>query len=502
MDPQRSHEAPTGRYQAGEQDEAEPEALAGRVLSDRYRLIKQLGVGGMATVYRAEQVTIGKLFAVKVMHAGQLQHPEAAERFLREARAVSKIRHEHVIEVVDFGRAAEGPYMVMELLEGEDLCARLQRERRLPWPRARKIALDIADALAVAHAAGIVHRDLKPENCFLIERGGDRDFVKVLDFGIAKVRSATLDGRALTEAGMVFGTPAYMSPEQAEGLEVDARSDIYALGVVLFEALTGRPPFVADSPMGLLKQHMFDAPPSPRRLAPDAEIPADAEAVVLKALQKDPALRFQTMHELAGAIAAVGSGAAPVQVIAEERAAPSFIGRAMAFADEPPKAPTRRRFGLWAGLAALACVLVLVAIAAQLAPDRSPPSPPPLAPAPAPAPALALAPEPPQLAATVTIELRITPAARVVDRAGGQILGRSDDPGGLSLPRDGAPRELLLLADGYEDEPLVLTPDRDQTIERALRRKKRRPAGKSSSRTGDVSLEPVNPFQKKKTSKK
>ncbi|MBL8971611.1 MAG: serine/threonine protein kinase, partial [Myxococcales bacterium] len=367
MDPQRSDdEASTGRFgdgeeEAGEYTPPEPEDLSGRVLSGRYRLLAKLGVGGMATVYRGEQVTIGKQFAIKVMHAAQVQQPEAAERFLREARAVSKIRHEHVIEVVDFGQVAEGPYMVMELLEGEDLCTRLAREGRIGWPRARKIGLQIGGAIEVAHAAGVVHRDLKPENCFLIARGGDPDFVKVLDFGIAKVRSATLGGRALTEMGMVFGTPAYMSPEQADGLEVDARSDVYALGVMLFEMLAGRLPFVADSPMGYLKQHMFSAPPSPRRLAPEAGIPIEAEAVILKALQKDPGLRFPTMAAMTEAIAAVGSGAGPVAVVAEELAAPSFVGRRMEFADA--EAGPRRRIGRWvaagAGLVVVAVGLVV-----------------------------------------------------------------------------------------------------------------------------------------------
>ncbi len=443
----------------------------------------------MAVVYLAEQVTIGKQFAIKVMHSAQLQQPDAADRFLREARAVSKIRHEHVIEVVDYGQIAEGPYMVMELLVGEDLCSRLGRERRIVWPRARRIGLQICGALGVAHASGVVHRDLKPENCFLIERGGDRDFVKVLDFGIAKVRSKTVGGRALTELGMVFGTPAYMSPEQADGLEVDARSDVYALGVVLFEMLAGRPPFVADSPMGFLKQHMFSAPPSPRSVAPEAEIPIEAEAVVLKALQKDPALRFQTMEEMAGAIAAVGTGAAAVEVVTEAIEAPNFAGRHMAFADT--RAPRRPLWWLAGGGVVLVLVIVVVASlwGGEEAPTTAAVVAPVATPAPAPAPV-------PVLPATVMIRFDVTPAARVLDRRDGQPIGRTGEGAGLALPRSDLPRELLLVAEGYEDEALVITPNSDQAVERTLRRKKKRP-GKPAGKGDGVSLEPVNPFKKK-----
>jgi tRNA A-37 threonylcarbamoyl transferase component Bud32 len=500
MNLERSEDdASTGRF--GEDGEygdecptPEPEDLVGTVLSGRYRLLQKLGVGGMATVYLAEQVTIGKRFAVKVLHNVQLQHPESVERFLREARAVSKIHHEHVIEVVDFGQVTEGVYMVMELLVGEDLCTRLTRERRIAWPRARIIALQVCRALAVAHAVGVVHRDLKPENCFLIERGGDPDFVKVLDFGIAKVRSGSIGGRALTELGMVFGTPAYMSPEQADGLEVDARTDVYTLGVVMFEMLTGRPPFVAETPMGFLKQHMFNAPPSPRRLVPDAEIPLEAEAVLLKALQKDPALRFQTMTELAEAIAAVGTGAGPVAVVTESIEAPSFVGRHMDFADTAA-APRRAQLRWLVGGGLLLATVVLLA---SLWPRGEPPVE--AVPVIAPAPVIAPTPPtpPPSLPATVTIRFVVTPEARVLDRRDGTTLGRTNDAIGLSLPRSDEPRELVLVAEGHEDEPVTLTPNVDQTVERGLRRKKRRPTGKQPGKTDGVSLEPVNPFKKGK----
>jgi serine/threonine protein kinase len=464
---------------AGEYTPPEPVDLAGRVLSGRYRLLHTIGVGGMATVYLGEQVTIGKRFAVKVMHSAQLQHAESVERFLREARAVSKIHHEHVIEVVDFGRVAEGVYMVMELLVGEDLCSCLARERRIAWPRARKIILQICGALTAAHAAGVIHRDLKPENCFLVERSGDRDFVKILDFGIAKVRSASIDGRALTEMGMVFGTPAYMSPEQADGQEVDARSDVYALGVVMFEMLTGRPPFVADTPMGFLKQQMFDAPPSPRQIAPEAEIPLEVEAVLLKALQKDPALRFQSMAAVAEAIEAAATGVGPVTIIGLD------VG--------PPPRP--RRSALW--LAGGGLLLATVAVLASMAGEVPPEPPPVIAPAPVQTPTPPPAPAP-SLPATVTIRFAVTPEAQVIDRGDGQSIGRTNNVGGLSLARSDQRRTLLLVAEGHEEEVVEIVPNADQTVERVLRRKKRRPTGKPSGKSDSVSLEPVNPFKKGK----
>jgi serine/threonine-protein kinase len=192
--------------------------------------------------------------------------------------------------------------------------------------------LQICNALQAAHDAGIIHRDMKPENCYRIKRGSNDDFIKVLDFGIAKVTSEEEGGggKGLTRTGMIFGTPEYMSPEQAQGAKVDHRVDVYAVGVIMFELLTGRVPFTADTFMGILTKHMFEVPEAPTAVCPTNPIPPDAEAIVLKALQKDKNYRFQSMREMAAAIEAVGSGAAAVAVVAENIVRPQTTGE-MAF---------------------------------------------------------------------------------------------------------------------------------------------------------------------------
>jgi serine/threonine-protein kinase len=242
--------------------------------------------------------------------------------------------------------------------------------------------------------------------------------------------------------------------------------------------------------MGFLKQHMFSAPPSPRRLAPDAGIPVEAEAVVLKALQKDPALRFQTMAGLCEALAAVGTGAAAVEVVAEGLETPSFVGRRMEFADGEV-GPSRRRIGLGVGIGGV----LMITVMAVLWGGREPQPEQPVAVAP-PAPVVmpTPAPVPTKTSPTVTIEFVVTPDARVIDRRDGQAIGRTSDAGGLALPRSDTPRELLLVADGYEEEALVITPNADQKLERTLRRKKKR-TGKQTGKADGVSLEPVNPFK-------
>jgi serine/threonine protein kinase len=258
----------------------------------------------MGRVFVAEHVRLGRRVALKVLLPQYSGRPDAVERFFREARAVNRIGHENIVEVTDDGIASSGePYFVMELLNGLTLAARLKGEGRggMALPRALHIMLQVVDALAASHAEGIIHRDLKPDNIFLIRRQGDHDYVKLLDFGIAKLL-ADERGRvdALTKTGMAMGTPYYMSPEQCRGRNIDHRTDIYSVGILLFEILTGERPFEADNYHALLAMHVEDPFPSIRRHRPD--LPAALEAVVARAVAKAPDDRWPSMNDMAVAL--------------------------------------------------------------------------------------------------------------------------------------------------------------------------------------------------------
>jgi eukaryotic-like serine/threonine-protein kinase len=258
-------------------------------VTDRYRILAPLGAGGMGTVYEALHLASGGVYAMKVLHAGLPD--EVARRFEREARATSLLDHPGVVDVLDFGRLADGRlFLVMELVRGTSL-ADVLSSGPLPVGRAVAIAGRILGALAFSHRAGIVHRDLKPDNVMLLEG----DAVKLVDFGIAKLLGPVADelGGDLTRTGVVFGTPAYMAPEQALGRAVDARVDLYSLGVILYELLAGRPPFASDDPLALLRLQCA-APPPP--LPPS--LPGGIERIVLRALAKRAEARYQTAEEM------------------------------------------------------------------------------------------------------------------------------------------------------------------------------------------------------------
>jgi hypothetical protein len=272
--------------------------LLGQTLDGRYALDGVLGEGGMGTVYRARHVALGRSLAVKVLRADLAKEADLAARFLQEAQATAAIKHPNIVSITDFGRLPDQrPYFVMELLSGRTLGSLIKAGGALPPRDAARIAIGVATGLEAAHAAGVIHRDLKPENVFLLdEKGAD---LRVVDFGAAMI----VGGSRLTKAGVVFGTPHYMSPEQAAGKAVDHRADIYALGIILYEMITGRVPFEGDTYMGVLTQHMFVAPRPPSELVPALIGKLGAlEAVVLRALEKDPAARFSSMAELADAI--------------------------------------------------------------------------------------------------------------------------------------------------------------------------------------------------------
>ncbi len=257
--------------------------FTGRVINGRYRVHAKIGEGGMGTVYAAEHVEIGKGVAIKILHPRYSTEQELVERFRREARAASRIGHPNIIDVMDFGSTDDGcAYFIMELLDGIDLADVLTHERRLDPDRSCQIAIQICRALSAAHAAGVIHRDLKPENIFLVARDGQADFVKVLDFGVARSAGRS---RRLTNPGVAMGTPEYMAPEQAAGGVVDHRSDIYSVGALLYEMTTGLPPQKREGGM---------MPPRSLRL----QLSEELDRIIVRALEAEPDKRYQSMAQL------------------------------------------------------------------------------------------------------------------------------------------------------------------------------------------------------------
>jgi serine/threonine-protein kinase len=291
----------------------------------KYKLHEILGRGGMGTVYRGEHVFIGKPVAVKVLHERFAKYEEAVKRFMREARAASSIQHPNIADVTDFGTTPLGSvFFVMEYIEGKSLEDVIEEESPLALHRAINIVEQISSALGRAHEKGIVHRDLKPENIMLTKRPGRReviraigpdskgsqqfviepetswDFVKVLDFGIAKVHEPHRPDASAqsTVAGTIFGTPEYMSPEASRGAPIDHRADIYSLGILFYDMLVGHVPFTGGSAVEILARHIGEAPVPPRKARPSAEITEAAEVLIMRALAKDPGSRQQSMDAL------------------------------------------------------------------------------------------------------------------------------------------------------------------------------------------------------------
>jgi serine/threonine-protein kinase len=289
-------------------DEPQVDALPGTVVDGRYRIDKRIGEGGMGIVYSATHAMLGKKLALKVLRGEVARDPDVVQRFITEAQSATSIGHENIIDISDFGRLPDRTvYFVMEYLDGEALTKLIRRGGSIPVREAVHIIRQIASALGAAHTRGIVHRDLKPDNIYLIKRGGaaTANFVKVLDFGIAKVGGAS---SKLTKTGMVFGTPHYMSPEQAAGQTVDQRTDIYALGVIMYEMFVGKVPFDADTFMGILTKHMFEPPIPPSQASTGGNRLGALEDITLKALQKKPEQRYQSMADLLADLDRVASG--------------------------------------------------------------------------------------------------------------------------------------------------------------------------------------------------
>lgn len=273
--------------------------LIGITLPGGYVILELVGVGGMGRVYRAEQKVLGRTVAVKIVHPHLLGDDNASARFITEARAASRLNHPNSVGVIDFGRNGTQLYLVMEYLRGRDLARVTYEDGLLAFPRIADILVQVMAALAEAHHLEIIHRDLKPENIVLEPMRSGGDFVKVVDFGLAKMRELNTN---ITSPGLVCGTPDYMAPEQGRGDPIDARSDLYACGVILYQLLTGRLPFEAESPTQVVLMHLSQPPPDPTKVAPERNIPQPLVDLCLRALSKNPADRFQNADEFASAL--------------------------------------------------------------------------------------------------------------------------------------------------------------------------------------------------------
>ena len=370
----------------------------GQTLGERYRIVSLLGSGGMGDVYLAEHVLLGKRMAVKVLKPELSRDEDLVQRFQQEAIAASRIGQENIVSVTDFGRTPEGAfYFVMEALAGEDLGALLRRVVALPLERALPLLAQVARALCAAHAEGIVHRDLKAENVMVLARDDGTDWVKVLDFGISKMSdAASASNPRLTQAGVLMGTPNYMAPEQARGEPVDARSDVYSFGILIYEVLTGTLPFQAPTLTAVLLKQMTEAPEPPSLRRPELGLPPELEATIMRTLEKDPARRPQTMAEVRDSLVRVMQQlrggvlplSKPLAPRSPEMGAVGGLERTYVSKSHPP--PTRRAGRAVVWVLGVAFLLGLGAVAVVKFHPRPTPAlgPPanwvPLAPAPAP----------------------------------------------------------------------------------------------------------------------
>jgi predicted Ser/Thr protein kinase len=326
---------------------------ATRILNDRYEMGSPLGKGGMAHVYRGTDRVLDRTVAIKVLSGKYAGDDSFVTRFRREAQAAAGLNHANIVGVYDTGDEGQMHYIVMEYVEGETLGDVLRRDGRLDPERAAAVAVEVATALHAAHEKGLVHRDVKPGNV-MIDREGR---VKVVDFGIA--RAAADD--TLTQTGLVLGTASYLSPEQAQGLPVDARSDIYSLGCVLYEMLTGRPPFDGDTPVAIAYMHVNETPPGPSELEPS--IPPHLDQAVMRALEKDPEARFPTAEAFRAGVAGGGPGTATIPIAAPGGDTDVLPVTTPTEAVEPPARPGRGRS--WFPVALLAAaVLAMIGVVA------------------------------------------------------------------------------------------------------------------------------------------
>jgi serine/threonine protein kinase len=444
-----------------------------------YRLTARLGEGGMGVVYLAEHPVIGKKVALKAIHPELSRNAEVVSRFVTEAKSVNQIGHEHIVDIADFGTTPGGEfYFIMEYLQGEALSDRLKHEGHLDATRAMLIGAQIADALDSSHQHGIIHRDLKPENIFLLARGGSKDFVKVLDFGLAKLTQTEEKVSHKTRAGSVMGTPYYMAPEQCEGkTEIDHRADIYSLGVLLFEMLTGKVPFGGDGYGEIIVKHITMPPPSVRSLVP--ELSPELDLILFRALAKDREQRFQTMAELRDALldpnryasaapvvavpddlSGVARAASPMArsemdiqnklganfgsgndgIVRQTGTAPSTFRQGMGeiIEDLTPKRKTSRML-LFGAIASMLGAIVAMATA-----HREPSAPPPVA---------AL----PSRPATVRVNFNSDPDGAMITTADGKTLGLT--PLSVEVPYSDSAVEYVFKKQGFEGKTMYIVPN-------------------------------------------
>ncbi len=502
-----------------------PDPLIGRVINDRFRIVATLARGGMGKVYRAEQAPLGREIALKVLnpkYSGE-NDPEFHKRFFLEASTCSKLSHPNTVTIFDYGRTDDDVYYIaMELLEGRTLHRTLREDGALSAERAMHIARQVCRSLREAHGLGVIHRDLKPANIFLVQHGDESDFVKVLDFGLVKDLEDT--GEDLTQTGLFMGSPKYMSPEQIRGEKVDGRADIYALGVILYEMLTGRVPFDRANSVNILMAHVHEAPPPLLVTNPDADVPPALEQIVARAMAKQPDDRFASMDELLAALKGT-AGEAGLSVthsgdlaITGEHAAetgqhttvtitgtPTGTPLSETAAEGADAAPKRRGVGIAVGVAV---VLGLAATGGAFVLTREDAAP--AAPAPRPSepeaaaspdePVDTAAPEPePQPVPTAMVSLRSTPPGATV-LVGEQEYGPT--PADIEWRGEDAERgrqvNFVFQLDGYRDYSVtrVLTSDRievEATLE-AIRRAPRRPAS-TRRRPPPRRREPTRPVE-------
>jgi serine/threonine-protein kinase len=505
-----------------------PDPLVGRTIDGRYLIEAMLGEGGMGIVYRARHAVLNKPLAIKVLRPEVSKDEEIITRFRQEAQSASAIGSEHIIDISDFGTLPDGStYFVMEFLNGKDLTTAIEEVRPMPDQRVVHIAKQLCQALGAAHSRGIVHRDLKPDNIYLIRRRGDPDFVKVLDFGIAKVGSGT---KKLTKAGQVFGTPHYMSPEQCAGTGTDHRTDIYAMGVILYEMTAGKVPFDADNLMGILTKHMYEQPVPLHTLPPPVGVSPSVEAVILKCLEKQADIRYQTMEEVHEDLVKIEQGLTPQAVLdaVDRSSSPGARRDATGRHASDPATGMTMRVGdpggsrlpvgklplIAAALAAVGLVAVVLAIALGGSEEPEPVvTPPVVAEAPEPEPE----PEQPQMeesGSTETEKVTISSdPAGVEVWLGDELIGNA--PVEIPRPQGDERVELTLRMAEYNDQPIRISSltaesvritlernrdlererERDRARVRRTSRENRRSMREEAAAAMEPAMEPPPPVQ-------